>query len=110
MKRLILPLLAIGIGTAVTLLAVAGSYVAFHAGAESIGEILLWPNTLLQNLVPIVYGLPNIGTPDHPLYEGTPVNILAFFISFPLAIPVYSIVAYVFLRWRRRALQMTHQT
>jgi H+/gluconate symporter-like permease len=110
MGRLGLPLVAMAIGTAVTLLGAAGSYLAFHAGAESLSEILLWPNTVLQNLVPVVYGLPNIGTPDHPLYEGTPVNILAFFISFPLAILVYSIVAYIFLRWRKRSMQTTQQT
>jgi hypothetical protein len=110
MKRLGLPLLAIAVGTAVALLAAAGSYLAFYAGAESLSEILLWPNTVLQDLVPVVYGLPNIGTPGHPLYEGTPVNILAFFISFPLAILAYSIAAYVFLRWRRRVMQMTQQT
>jgi hypothetical protein len=106
MKRLGLPLLAIGIGITVTLFGVAGSYLAFRAGAQSLSEILLWPNTLLQNLVPVVYGLPNVGTPELPLYEGTPVNILAFFISFPLAIFVYSIVAYAFLRWRGRVTQI----
>ena len=67
-------------------------------------------NTVLQNLVPVVYGLPNIGTPDHLLYEGTLVNILAFFISFPLAILVYSMVAYIFLRWRKLVTHTTQQT
>ena len=110
MRRFGLPLMAMAVGTAVTLVGAAGSYLAFHAGAVSLSGILLWPNTVLQNLVPLVYGLPNIGTPDHPLYEGTPVNILAFFISFPLAILVYSIVAYIFLRWRKRLMQTTQQT
>ena len=110
MKRFGLSLLAMAVGTAVTLVGAAGSYLAFHAGAESLSEILLWPNTVVQSLVPVVYGLPNIVTPDHPLYEGTPVNILAFFISFPLAILVYSIVAYIFLRWRKRLMQTTQQT
>ena len=102
--------MAMAVGTAVTLVGAAGSYLAFHAGSESLSGILLWPNTVLQNLVPVAYGLSNIGTPNHPLYEGTPVNILAFFISFPLAILVYSIVAYIFLRWRKRLMHRTQQT
>ena len=53
-----------------------------------------WPNTLLQHLAPA----PNIGMPDHPLYEGTPLNFFAFLVSFPFAVVVYAAVAYVCLR------------
>src|SRR5438034_8669481 len=109
-RRLRLALLAFGIGVLITAITATVAFVPNWDSAESVREAIFWPNTLLQNLVPVVYGLPNIGTPDHPLYEGTPVNILAFFISFPLAIFVYSIVAYIFLRWRRRVVQMTQQT
>jgi hypothetical protein len=41
---------------------------------------------------------PNIGTLDHPLYEGTPLNFLAYLASFPLAVIFYAFVAYLFLR------------
>jgi hypothetical protein len=84
MRRSLLILLALGIGTLVTTVTAALSYFAFHGGAELVSEILFWPNTLMQSLVP----LHNIGTPEHPSYEGTPVNIAAFFVSFPLGILV----------------------
>jgi hypothetical protein len=110
MRRFLLILLALGIGTLVSAVTATLSYFAFQAGAELISEILFWPNTWMQSLVPLLYGLPNIGTPDHPLYEGTPVNIAVFFVSFPLSILVYSAVAYVFVRRRQYGLQTTQQT
>ena len=98
MKRPLLILPAFGIGVLFTALTAALSYFASQAGAELISEILFWPNTLMQSLVP----LHNIGTTAHPLYEGTPLNIAAFFVSFPLAIFVYGTAAYIFLRRRQR--------
>jgi hypothetical protein len=106
MKRFLLILLALGIGTLVTAVTAALSYFAFQAGAQLVSEVLFWPNTLMQSLVP----LHNIGTPEHPFYEGTPVNIAAFFVSFPLSILVYSGVAYAFVRRRQYGLQTTQQT
>ena len=106
MRRFLSILLALGIGTLVTAVTAAISYFAFQAGAELVSEILFWPNTLMQSLVP----LHNIGTPEYPFYEGTPVNIAAFFVSFPLGILVYSAVAYVFVRRRQYGLQTTQQT
>ena len=46
----------------------------------------------MQSLVP----LHNIGTTAHPLYEGTPLNIAALFVSFPVAVLVYGTAAYNF--------------
>jgi hypothetical protein len=106
MKQFLSILLALGIGALVTAVTAALSYFAFQAGAELVSEILFWPNTLMQSLVPV----HNIGTPEHPFYEGTPVNIAAFFVSFPLGILVYSAVAYVFVRRRQYDLQTTQQT
>ena len=68
--------------------------IASALNSESAREALFWPNTVLQYLVPA----PNIGTSDHPLYEGTPLNFLAFAASFPFAVVIYGAVAYVFLR------------
>jgi hypothetical protein len=106
MRRFLSILLAFGIGTLVTAVTAAFSYFAFQAGADLVSEILFWPNTLMQSLVP----LHNIGTAEHLFYEGTPVSIAAFFVSFPLAILVYSAVAYVFVRRRQYGLQTTQQT
>jgi hypothetical protein len=46
--------------------------------------------------------LHNIGTTAHPLYEGAPVNVAAFFISFSVAVLVYGTAAYISLRRRQR--------
>jgi hypothetical protein len=97
-KRPLLILLACGIGILFTALTAALSYFTSQAGAELLSEILFWPNTLMQSLVP----LHNIGTSAHPLYEGIPLNIAAFFVSFPLAVLVYGTAAYIFLRRRQR--------
>jgi hypothetical protein len=90
-RRWIRILLAIVIGVFVTIVTAA---VALALSSESAREVLFWPNTMLQSLVPA----SNIGTPDHLLYEGTPLNFLAFVVSFPFAVVVYGAVAYVFLR------------
>jgi hypothetical protein len=89
-RRWIRILLAIVIGVFVTIVTAA---VALALSSESAREVLFWQNTVLQSLVPA----SNIGTPDHPLYEGTPLNFLAFVVSFPFAVVVYGAVAYVFL-------------
>ena len=84
-------LVALGVGVFVTIVTAAGASALSSASAR---ELLFWPNTVLQYLVPA----PNIGTPDHPIYEGTALNLLAFAMSFPFAIIVYGAVAYGFLR------------
>ena len=98
MKRSLLILSAFAVGVLLTTLTGALSYFASPAGAELVSEILFWPNTLMQSLVL----LHNVGTSAHPLYDGTPLNIAAFFMSFPLAVLVYSGFAYIFLRRRQR--------
>jgi hypothetical protein len=84
-------LFAVVIGAIVTGVTAA---VAVANSSESVRELVFWPNTLLQYLVPA----PNIGTAEHPFYEGTPLAFLAFLVSFPFAVIVYSLVAYAFLR------------
>jgi hypothetical protein len=84
-------IVALAIGIFVTALTAA---VASALSSDSARELVFWPNTLLQYLV----RAPNVGTPDHPLYEGTALNFFAFFVSFPFAVVVYAAVAYVCLR------------
>ena len=96
-KRIFLALL---IGLVLTAGLLGLSFVADDAGLDSLASVLLWPNTLLQSLAP----LGNIGTPERPIYEGTPLNFLAFFASVPLGFAVYTAAAYVILgRWGRRS-------
>lgn len=92
-------LLAFAIGVLVTAALFALSFTVESLGFTSLANGLLWQNALLQSFAP----LGNIGTAEHPVYEGTPLNFLAFLASIPLGIVIYSLVGYVALsmvRWR----------
>jgi hypothetical protein len=86
------------IGVAVTVILVAGAFIADASGFPAVARSLFWQNGLLQSLVP----LGNIGTPERPVYEGSPLNLLAFMASIPLGFAIYGSLAYVALkrRWR----------
>jgi hypothetical protein len=81
---------AVGIGLAVTAGMESAAYFAHDAGAEGLAHTFTWANTLLQHTVPC----NNIGTAAEPLCEGTPLNLLAYFASFPLSLAAYSFLAY----------------
>ncbi|MGH7182641.1 MAG: hypothetical protein ACREJN_11775 [Nitrospiraceae bacterium] len=72
-------LLATGIGLVLTAGFAGAAYLLHAAGAEGAARAALWQNTLLQSLVP----LNNIGTPERPFYEGTPLNYVMFIAAFP---------------------------
>jgi hypothetical protein len=96
-RRWITVLIALAVGIFAAAATAAASYFASSSGEQTLSEVLFWPNSALQALLPV----PNIGTPDHPIYEGTPLNILAFFASFPFATLVYAGLAYLVLRSRK---------
>jgi hypothetical protein len=52
-----------------------------------------------MSLVPPV----NIGTPENPIYEGTPIHMLAWLSGIPLAFVLYSVAGYIWLRLRRKS-------
>ena len=58
-------LVAVGIGTTAAFTLVGLAAVVDELGYESAAPILVWPNALLQSLVPP----HNIGTPEHPVLE-----------------------------------------
>ena len=89
---------ALAIGIVVTFALFGVAFVSFEAGYESFGKAAIWQNELLQSMAP----LHNIGTPENPVYEGTPLNFLAFFASVPLGIILYGLVAYAALRTVRQ--------
>jgi hypothetical protein len=91
-------LLALAIGALATVALFALSFAADSFGLTSLANGLLWQNTLLQSFAP----LGNIGTSEHPFYEGSPLNLLAFFTSIPLGIIIYSVMAYAALFMVRR--------
>jgi hypothetical protein len=90
--------IAAAFGILFTLLLLAFALAAFAAGHDDIARVLSWPNGLLQSVV----GLNNIGTPEHPVYEGTPLNFLAFVASIPLGFVVYGACAYLTVRLLQR--------
>jgi hypothetical protein len=55
--------------------------------------ILLWQVGLLFSLVPA----HNIGTPEQPFYEGTPIHLLAIPAGILLGVPIYAFLS--FLLW-----------
>jgi hypothetical protein len=90
---------ALVIGIIATLVFTVAAFLSHGVGAEFATRVLSWPNTLLQSLVSPL----NIGTPEKPLYEGTVLNVLAYFASFLLSIAVYTLAAYIVIR-RRHAV------
>ncbi len=89
-------LIAIGAGLLATLGLNVLAFVADNYDFASISNALIWPNTLLQSLTPA----QNIGTAAKPVFEGTPLNFLAFVASIPFAWLIYSSLAYLYLSIR----------
>jgi protein-S-isoprenylcysteine O-methyltransferase Ste14 len=85
--------LAVCIGTLVTLLLLGAAFVADFAGLESLARALFWQNTLAQSFV----SMGNIGMAEHPVYEGSPLNFIAFLASLPIGVAVYGTVAFVLM-------------
>ena len=81
---------AVGVGIALTAAMEFAAYFVYDLGAEDLARTLTWANTLLQRAVPC----NNIGTTAEPFCEGTPLNLLAYFASFPVSLAAYSVVAY----------------
>lgn len=90
--------LAIAIGIVVTLVLLGLAFAADAAGHPGIARALFWHNGVLQSVVP----LNNIGSAAHPVYEGTPLNFLAFCASILLGFIIYGAAAYVALRFGHR--------
>jgi len=90
--------IAIVVGFLVTLGLNILAFTASKLQYPLLSSALVWPNTFLQSLTP----LHNIGTAERPTMEGTPLNFLAFFAGILLAWLIYSLIAYVWLRSRKR--------
>jgi hypothetical protein len=92
-------LFAVGIVVLVTALSTILAWFLYGNGAEGASRAVFWPNTLLQAIFPS----HNIGTAEQPVYEATPVQFLAFLLSFPFGAVAYSAVAYAWLAHRTGA-------
>jgi hypothetical protein len=88
MKRKIL--LALGIGVLMTVILTT---LAFFINSRKVSRVLVWQAALLVDAVPA----HNIGTPEKPFYEGTPLHLFAFGLGVLLGVPIYAFLAYVTL-------------
>ena len=60
-------------------------------------EILLWPMELIGPVVGKLIPQPNIGTPEEPFYEATPLHLLAGLGLALFSILLYPVVTYLLL-------------
>ena len=72
-----------------------------HAGllesSENPGTILLWPAWALQAALPCF----DMGTPENPMCEGTPIHLFAFLFGLVLTAGFYALL-YRTILWARR--------
>ena len=68
-------------------------------------EVLLKPAELLGSLIGRLLPHPNIGTPEQPVYEGTPLDLLVGLALTLFCILLYPIVTYFLLSLLSRALR-----
>ena len=86
------------IGIAITASLLGSAVFVDHFGQRELAQMLFWQNGLLQHLAPCF----EIGTPEQPFCEGTPLNFIAFIASIPLGVLIYSTIAFVWFRFRAR--------
>jgi hypothetical protein len=69
------------------------AYLAIQLGTSLPVMVILWPVWGLQAALPCF----NMGTPERPLCEGTPIHIVAAALSLTLTIMFYAVLAYALL-------------
>jgi hypothetical protein len=88
------------IGTVITLSTFCFSYAASTSKFIGLSHVLYWQGWWLQTFIPCL----NIGTAENPFCEGTPLNLVVFFLGIPFGIVLYSLLAFgVISIWNRRA-------
>lgn len=60
-------------------------------------NVLLKPAELAGNIIAPLIPHPNIGTPEHPIYEGTPIDILIGLLLVLATIGLYGVGTYLLL-------------
>jgi hypothetical protein len=88
-------------------LAVAGIVVPhlMDVHPPPIVNFLLWPMDLLGPQIGKLLPHGNIGTPEHPIYEGTPLDFLAGFALAFFSILLYPITTYLILALASRIVR-----
>jgi hypothetical protein len=65
---------------------------------RQLARVLYWQGFWLQSLVPAV----NLGTPEHPIYEGNPLHVVAAYAGIPLGLVLYFLLALAVLQLASR--------
>ena len=60
-------------------------------------DVLMWPVYLLGPAIGRMLPRGNMGTPEHPSYEGTPINAMVGFALVGLSILFYPVATFVVL-------------
>jgi hypothetical protein len=68
-------------------------------------ELLLKPARLLGGAFSRFLPHPNIGTPEHPVYEGTPIDLLVGLALAFFCVLLYPVAAYFFLSLLSRVVK-----
>ena len=87
---------AFTIGTLVTFASFGASYAASACSLLWLSHLLYWQGWWLQTFLPCL----NVGSPEKPMCEGTPLNLVVSFLGLPFGVVLYSLVAYAIL-WAR---------
>jgi hypothetical protein len=66
--------------------------IAFAGDSRAWGCTFAWQACLVQTV---------IHTPDNPIHEGSPIDLLGFAIGVLLGVPIYSLLSYFLLSWRK---------
>ncbi len=83
------------VGIALTAVSAGAAYLADKFHAPTLGSYLYWPNSLLQAFSPCV---PLSSTDVPGSCEGSPINLLMFFLSFPASIVICALAAFLLTR------------
>ena len=80
-------------GSVATFAGMALSYAAHLLDLARLSRAFYWQGWWLQRFL----ACSNIGTPERPLCEGTPLNLVVFALGIPFGVVLYASIAYIVL-------------
>jgi hypothetical protein len=86
--------MALFVGVLLTAFLAGAAYIADMFHATTLSLYLFWPNSLLQGLAPCI----PLNNGKVNLCEGSPINLIMFFLSFPVSIFLYATAAFLLIR------------
>lgn len=85
---------AVASGVSLTVLfTITGIIIGSITNSRAAACIFVWQACLLQLVV---------HTPDNPIREASPIDLFAFVLGLLLGIPIYTLLSYAYLSWRKK--------